>query len=326
MTPKVSILIPVYNVEKFLPRCLDSLMAQTMTDIEIIAVNDASPDGSPEILREYAARDSRIVIVDKTVNEGPMMARSTGIGVARGEWIFFLDSDDYIPADTIERLYERASRGDADIVVGNMYLENLEGRHVLKPRAHVAGNDGSAYLKAILTWTTCSMCGSLYDRRLLTDPELPTLKNQLYSEDRILLTAILVTRHPRVAVVDTTSYYYCLNQASATRVRLTDAKLRSQLEALSRCHRYVEEKVPQFRVPNDNFLLRYLSLYIEKGYPVSTIRDFNPTTTRLLGFREMCRVTSTRFALHTWLSMRFPPYRMACTVARSAIRRIQGKD
>ena len=324
--PKVSILVPIYNVEKLLPRCLDSIIGQTMTNIEIILVNDASPDNSLKIAQEYATRDSRIRIIDKSVNEGPMMARQSGINAARAEWVFFLDSDDYIPLNTIERLYKVATSANADIVVGNMYLENHAGRHVLRPRAHVAGPDGDAYLRAILSWTTCSLCGALFRRSILLAPSLPAFKNQLYSEDRILLTALLTTAKPRVATADVDSYYYCLNQESTTHIRLSDERLCAQLKALTYCYDFLQSQTSDYTKLNDNYLLRYLSLYIEKGYSREIIRNFNDNTRRLLQFGVMKETTSTRFATHTWLAMHSALYRLTCTTARQIIRKIQGKD
>ena len=163
---KVSVLVPVYNVERFLPRCLDSLIAQTLRDIEIVCVNDASPDRSAAILADYAARDPRIRIITKTANEGLMMARKTGYTDARGEYLCFCDSDDYMPADALESLYSEALSSGADITVGEMYLENNAHRHVLRPRHHVASPGSEPYLRAILNWTTCSLCGSLFKRSL----------------------------------------------------------------------------------------------------------------------------------------------------------------
>ncbi|MCH5346076.1 MAG: glycosyltransferase family 2 protein [Muribaculaceae bacterium] len=324
--PKVSILVPMYNVEKLLPRCLDSIVGQTMKEIEIVVVNDASPDGSLAIARRYAERDDRFVIIDKPVNEGLMMARRTAIEAASAPRVFFLDSDDYIPADAIERLYREAWRSEADIVVGNMYLENLKGRHVLRPRAHVAGKDGDAYMRAILSWTTCSLCGSLFNRKILLHPGLPAMKGRVHSEDRILLTALLLQTKPKVATADVDAYYYCLNTESATRRRLTDDNLRSQLEALTYCYDYVEKNSGNYTALNDNYLLRYLSLYLEKGYPREIVGDYNDTTRRLLEFDTMVKTTSLRFAIHTRLSLVSPLYRRLATAGRSTIRKIQGKD
>lgn len=112
--PKVSIIIPVYNVEKYLSNCLDSLLCQTLGDIEIICVNDGSTDGSLHILSEYAKHDSRIMLINKA-NEGAAAARNTGMIAAHGEYIGFVDSDDWVDKDYFEKLYHEAVAKNADI-------------------------------------------------------------------------------------------------------------------------------------------------------------------------------------------------------------------
>ena len=98
--PIVSILIPVYNVENYLEKCLDSVISQTMNNIEIICVNDGSTDHSGEILEKYQKKDKRIIVVNKE-NGGLPSARNAGLEIARGKYIGFVDSDDYINSDTV---------------------------------------------------------------------------------------------------------------------------------------------------------------------------------------------------------------------------------
>lgn len=112
----ISIIVPVYNVEKYLPQCLDSLVNQTYRDIEIICVNDGSTDNSQEILEKYAATDERVVIVCQE-NQGLSGARNTGIDAARGEWIMFVDSDDWIEHGTCRLALEAATGNQADSVL-----------------------------------------------------------------------------------------------------------------------------------------------------------------------------------------------------------------
>jgi len=112
-----SIIIPCYNVEKYLPRCLDSLVDQTLDDLEIICINDGSPDNCLAILRDYEQRyPDTIVVIDKE-NEGVWRGRLDAIAIARGEYIGFVDSDDYVEPDFAERLYTAAKENDADISV-----------------------------------------------------------------------------------------------------------------------------------------------------------------------------------------------------------------
>ena len=113
--PKISVIIPVYNVEKYVGRCLDSVLGQTFTDWEAVCVNDGSPDRSRGILAEYAERDSRIKIIDKP-NGGLSDARNAGMRNASGEYVVFLDSDDFIHPQTFEISYALAMKTGTDIV------------------------------------------------------------------------------------------------------------------------------------------------------------------------------------------------------------------
>ncbi len=113
---RVSVVIPVYNIEKHLRQCLDSVAGQTLQDLEIICVDDGSTDASPEILADYASRDSRFQIITQP-NAGPGAARNTGMAQANGEYLIFLDSDDWFEADFLECLVKRAGETGADVTV-----------------------------------------------------------------------------------------------------------------------------------------------------------------------------------------------------------------
>lgn len=119
--PKVSVIIPVYNTRKYLKKCLDSVMNQTLKEIEIICINDGSTDNSLEILNEYAQRDKRFIIINKA-NGGAGSARNAGIDVARGEYIGFVDSDDWIEPDMFEVLYNKAKEFNCDVSFCNIRL------------------------------------------------------------------------------------------------------------------------------------------------------------------------------------------------------------
>ena len=114
--PKISVIVPVYNVEKYLPKCLDSILCQTFSNIEIICVNDGSTDNSRKILEEYKNKDSRIIIVDKK-NGGLSSARNAGMKVAKGEFFSFIDSDDWIDSSMLEKLYKNITSLDTDISI-----------------------------------------------------------------------------------------------------------------------------------------------------------------------------------------------------------------
>lgn len=117
MKPKVSVIVPVYNVEKYLRQCLDSILAQTLKNIEVIIIDDGSPDQCPNIIDHYAAKDHRIVAIHQN-NSGYGKTINRGIKKARGEYISIIESDDWIEPDMLERLYMTAQSSDADIVKG----------------------------------------------------------------------------------------------------------------------------------------------------------------------------------------------------------------
>lgn len=129
----VSVVVPVYNAEKYLVKCLDSITNQTLRNIEIIIIDDGSTDGSSDICNAFAKRDSRIVYVKKE-NEGAAATRQLGIDIAKGEYLGFVDSDDWLNPDMYERMFSVATENDADIVFCNCYLdEDKKDRIHLEP-------------------------------------------------------------------------------------------------------------------------------------------------------------------------------------------------
>ena len=124
--PKVSILIPIYNVEKYLRQCLESVVNQTLKDIEIICINDGSTDNSPKIIKEFAAKDGRIKVIDKQ-NTGYGHSMNCGLKMAQGEYIGIIESDDFTELNMFEVLYNHAKNSDAEIVRSN-HFEQVEER------------------------------------------------------------------------------------------------------------------------------------------------------------------------------------------------------
>lgn len=127
--PKVSISVAVYNVEKYLRRCLDSLVNQTLQDIEIIVVNDGSTDTSESICKEYAERDSRIILISKE-NGGLATARQAALEVANGQYFCACDADDWVELDMYEKLFKKAAQTNADIVMCDYWSEYPNGFQV----------------------------------------------------------------------------------------------------------------------------------------------------------------------------------------------------
>ena len=120
-SPVLSLLIPIYNVQRYLRECLDSALAQTLKDIEIICINDGSTDSSPDIIREYMERDERVKMIDKA-NSGYGDSMNRGLEMARGEYVGILESDDFMFEDSLQKLVAKADTEHADVVKGDFYL------------------------------------------------------------------------------------------------------------------------------------------------------------------------------------------------------------
>ena len=235
--PAISIIIPMYGVEKYLRRCLDSVQNQTLTDWQAICVNDGSPDKSGEIAREYAARDKRFIVVDKE-NGGLSDARNAAMPYVTGDYILYLDSDDFIHPQTMEIAYSLALRDGSDVVSFTYdriyrpqlmvrYKLGLDTDNVVPKRMHKKYN-----LQKIKTRVTddvyeyaterthnmfnpkrkwlikhCQVWKNLYKRELIED--IPFIKGILFEDfpwwSRVML------RNPRVTIAPLPLYFYIPN-------------------------------------------------------------------------------------------------------------------
>ena len=116
----ISVVVPIYNVSQYLSQCIDSILTQSYQDLEIILVNDGSTDECPLLCDEYKGKDSRVRVVHKK-NRGLSDARNAGLRIAKGEWIYFVDSDDWLDGNAIQKLYQFAVENKCDVVQGGLY-------------------------------------------------------------------------------------------------------------------------------------------------------------------------------------------------------------
>ena len=213
--PKFSIIIPVYNVEQYLQDCLDSVLAQTCADWEAVCVNDGSTDDSLSILREYAAKDKRIRIIDQP-NGGLSAARNSGIKVAEGEYIFLLDSDDWIVPYALERLNRHLDGQDLLCFSGQKYMEADGTYHqpdVLQPATYTFG---MAYYNANALQSrdfpfVCTVL-RLYRREYLLNNNL-FFTSGIYHEDN-MFTPIACYHAAKVTVIPDDLYIYRIRPES----------------------------------------------------------------------------------------------------------------
>ena len=171
MTEKITVIVPVYNVENYLEKCLDSLINQTYKNIEIIVINDGSTDNSGEICQEYAQKDNRIVYIEKE-NGGLSDARNVGLDKMTGSYVTFIDSDDWIEQDYIETLYKKIVEYQADIAVGNYYSYNEDEETYY---FHIYGN--SYYEKV---YDNISIFENLYESQEMKSFALISAWGKLY--------------------------------------------------------------------------------------------------------------------------------------------------
>lgn len=213
MAPKLSIIVPVYNVENYLRKCLDSILNQTLTDIEVICVNDGSPDNSGEILKEYQKADNRVIIIEQE-NSGLGAARNTGISAARGEYIGFVDSDDFIDPTMYEKMCTKAYAQNADVVLCNIYLyytdsgattvfrDNTFYENMSKTGSFTAV-EHPRILQFIGVWDRIYR-RSFIEKERLRNPEKRIYEDVLFSVQTSVLAA-------RIAIVNEPLYYYRKN-------------------------------------------------------------------------------------------------------------------
>ena len=212
--PLISVIVPVYNVEKYLPKCLDSLLAQTWQELEVIVVDDGSPDNSWDIMQEYARRDSRVRLI-RQKNGGLSAARNAGVEAAQGEWIGFLDSDDYVAPEMYETLYRAAVERDAQMAVCNFTYVDVEGN--LLPQRSPITKDETLTREEILVrlsgpmaWYYATAWNRLYRRELFGDVRFPVGK---FHEDEYT-AHLFYWQCERVAIVKEAMYYYVQQDGS----------------------------------------------------------------------------------------------------------------
>ena len=215
---KVSIIVPVYNVEKYLKRCLDSLINQTLKDIEIICVNDNSPDNSINILREYETLyPEKIAIIDSPVNLRQGGARNLGINRAQGEYIAFVDSDDWVKSDMFEKLLYKTRGSKYEIVYCNYQTaKTTEGPYNIINRTELVNWEGDTEaIKKQLLIKPSSIWSAIYSRHLFFDYNI-FFPERLFYEDNYIVP-LLVAHADSIQKVDEPLIYYYTGNISITR-------------------------------------------------------------------------------------------------------------
>lgn len=224
--PRFSIIIPVYNVQQYLPHCLDSVLAQTCPDWEAVCVNDGSTDGSLAILNEYASKDKRFRIIDQP-NGGLSAARNAGIRAAKGEYVFFLDSDDWIVPDALEHLSRNVHGQDMLCFAGRKFIEAEQAYHQPDVLPEATYFSGMAYYNAnaLVPRDFPFVCAVLriYRRAFLIKNQLG-FQEGIYHEDN-LFTPMACYHAAEVSVIPDCLYIYRIRPQS---IMTTDTPKRKE--------------------------------------------------------------------------------------------------
>lgn len=226
-----TIILPIYKVENYLDRCISSIVNQTYKNLEIILVDDGSPDNCPQMCEEWGKKDSRIKVIHKE-NAGLGMARNTGIENANGEYIFFFDSDDYVALDTVEKVFKVAERTSAELI---MYgHKNVDGngdiKNTVTPYSEKEYYEGAEIQNNFLADMLAAIPGISRNRNIWMSAWMSAYKFSLIqrtgfrfvsereytSEDIYSLLCLMKDVHS-VAVIPEAFYYYCENGNSLSR-------------------------------------------------------------------------------------------------------------
>lgn len=257
---KVSIIIPVYNTEKYIARCLDSILHQTHRDLEIICVNDCSPDNAMGVVTTYAEKDPRVKALGHETNRGPMVARQTGIQAASGDYYMFVDSDDTLPADAIEVLLTATKENAADIVVAGHTVVDSNGNKIKEELPFKAGEFAPEDIFTLLiekrirhNLAFCLFAKSLFHR------DFYTLENQNNCEDMILFYE-LVGASKRVSLLRKSVYNYYQNPGSTTHSRISRSVLNQMIHVINFQYRFlIGRGLPESQVLD--FILPHINIY-----------------------------------------------------------------
>ena len=294
MKDLISVIVPVYKVEKYLRECIDSIINQTYTNLEIILVDDGSLDNCPQICDEYAVKDSRIKVLHLQ-NGGVSRARNKGLDTATGEYITFVDSDDYIDKRYVEKLYASSTNNIADLTFCKIEQFCDSKRNKMTEYALNELNDCkdcyNEFLNHIFTLTDfkenlimCSACRILYKSKIINDNKLRFDEQIIFTEDRLFLLDCL-KYCTKCSVVDEYLYYYRQVAESVTH-KYIDNFYEIQMSIYEKTKKYIADtKILKILNFDTIECLFYYEIFnkkdsfpknkINKIYKIMPYKDFN---------------------------------------------------
>lgn len=224
--PQISVIMPVYKVEKYLRRCVESILHQTFSDLEVILVDDGSPDTCGAICDEYAGTDSRVKVIHQK-NAGVSAARNSGISVASGEYVTFVDSDDFIDSHMYEKMLSAAKEYRCDVVLCDcmkefpdhqeVYTHNIRSGFYNREQLNEEYYPNLLIMENVEYPPTISNCLLLFKRKLSSGKDIPRyLEGVRFSEDLLFGAQLLYAADSFYYMKGACFYHYCMNADSAT--------------------------------------------------------------------------------------------------------------
>lgn len=267
---KVSIIIPIYNVSSYLTNCLESCIHQTFSNLEIICVNDGSPDGSLAIIKKYKQKDNRIVCVNKQ-NAGLPLARKSGIEVATGDYIFHLDGDDNLPLNAIESLVAVAENSKADIVIGDFYRIENNRKTMINSEINTVLNSTS-YLRYLLERGLFNIWGKLIKRDLYIQNPIEFPSHIIMAED--LVACFQLARFAQMIIASHTpcyNYYMREKSMSRTKKKVIGELTNRSIHAVCYITHYYEinRMDNKLQLSLEKYLANFLYSYLCSPYAIS---------------------------------------------------------
>ena len=296
--PKISIIIPVYNVEKYLRECLDSCVNQTLENIEIICVDDCSPDNSIEILREYQIKDSRIKILRHKTNKNLGAARNTGLENATGEYVWFVDSDDYIDTKACQILYDAIKEFDVDMLSFSAlkFVDEDKKRQFIYDKYYHQGvqinkiyHPKTNWKELVFSNLNVTAWAYLTKRSFIQNFRF---REGVWHEDTDF-TPILLASADSFCYIPYTAYFQRINPESITQTSISKKKLEDQIAVAES----LDEFVTKNRISKQHFLYKHLNTMIFCATRAcSENPDFKPDN-----FDKLLQLQKKHYNLRQWL-------------------------
>lgn len=218
-TPKISVIIPVYNAAEYLKRCLDSVCNQTLKDIEIICINDFSKDDSAKILSKYSKNYKNLTVLSLEKNQGESAARNAGLALAKGEYLAFVDNDDEVDLNFYEKLYDKAKEKDSDLVKGQAIEVAYDGKkNIVK---QIQGNGNKLFF--VTYWWT-----AIYKRSLIVENNISFSTRHSLGGDLLFLNKAVIASKD-LQLVNDVYYHYHRREDSGDSKILPEEKIKSAL-------------------------------------------------------------------------------------------------